>query len=177
MRRRALLRATAATTALGSLAGCLDDLGGDDTETETTTTDAGTTTMETETTAGTTTTPALDIESREIQTETTGCGSENAGSIEFTDSGATISGSVPAATPCHEAQYADERVLGGVIELTVGTEKTDAENCQSCLGQIEYSGTVTTSVDPHSLVLVHEYTPEDADEPITEVVADETREQ
>ncbi|NHN41625.1 hypothetical protein G9C85_08245 [Halorubellus sp. JP-L1] len=172
MRRRALLRTTAATTALGAIAGCLDGSGDDDSETETTATDDGTTTPATE---STTTTPALEVTSRDIQTESTDCGSENAGSIEFTDSGADISGSVPANTPCYEAQYVNERVLGGVVEVTVGIQETDAENCQSCLGQIEYAGTLETNRDPHSLVLIHEFTPEGEDEPVTQVVADKTR--
>jgi hypothetical protein len=177
MRRRALLQSTAATTALGSLAGCLDSLSGDSTDTETTTDDTETTTDDTETnTESTTTAPALAVESKTIETTNTDCGSENSGRIEFTDSGATITGSVQANTPCHEAQYVDERVLGGVLEVTIGTTESDAdaEACQECIAHVEYSGTITTNVDPHSLVLVHEYTPEDADEPVTEVVADKT---
>jgi hypothetical protein len=174
MRRRALLEATAASTALGSLAGCLDTLGGEDTET--TTNDTETTANDTETTTERTTTqPALAVDSKAIETTSTACGAENSGSIEFTDSGATVTGAVQASTPCHDAQYVAERVLGGVLEVTIGTTTTDAENCQSCIGHVEYTATIQTNRDPHSLVLLHEYTPEDSDEPITEVVADKTR--
>lgn len=177
MRRRALLRATAATTALGSLAGCLDDLGGDDTEP--TTNETETTINETDTTATdterTTARPELAVESKTVETTATACGAKNTGSIEFTDSGATVTGTVQASTPCHDAQYVAERVLGGVLEVTIGTTPTDAESCRSCIGHVEYTATIQTNRDPHSLVVVHEYTPEDSDEPITEVVADKTR--
>ncbi|MFC6954094.1 hypothetical protein [Halorubellus litoreus] len=177
MRRRALLRATTATTALGSLAGCLDSLGGDGTEpttndTDTTTNDTDTTTSDTE---RTTTQPELTVESKAIETTSTACGAKNTGSIEFTDSGATVTGAVQASTPCHDAQFVAERVLGGVLEVTIGTTPTDADSCQSCIGHVEYTATIQTNRDPHSLVVAHEYTPEDSDEPVTEVVTDKTR--
>ncbi|WP_323675265.1 hypothetical protein [Halorubellus sp. PRR65] len=185
MRRRAILQATAASTAIGSLAGCLDSLGGDDTEsttnnTDPTTNDTDPTTNDTDSTANdtdrTTTRPALAVDSKAIETTTTACGAQNTASIEFTDSGATITGAVQASTPCHDAQYVAERVLGGVLQVTIGTTETDAESCQTCIGHVEYTATVQTNRDPHSLVVVHEYTPEDSDEPVTETIADKTRE-
>lgn len=169
MRRRALLRATAASTAIGSLAGCLDGLAGDTAEPTTDGTD-------TETTERTTTRPALAVESTAIETTSTACGAENTGRIEFTDSGATLTGAIQASTPCHDARVVSHRVLGGVLQVTVGTTETDAESCQSCIGHVEYTATIQTNRDPHSLVVAHEYTPEDSDEPVTEVVTDKTRE-
>lgn len=187
MRRRALLTNASALGALTAFAGCLNTEGGDETTTEettTTTTDETTTeettttdettTDETTTQEPTTTVEPLAVDSMEIQTETTACGTKNDGTIEFTDNGATmtISGSIPTKTPCYEAKYVGQRLLGDVVQITVGTEQTDAENCQTCLGHVEYTGTVKTNRIPHSLVLVHEYTPEDKDEPITDAVAD-----
>jgi len=172
MRRRALL---ANATALGTVAaaGCLGDLTGGETTTAETTTTERTTATTTERT--TTTTPPLEVTQRSIETTATACGGENTGSISFTDDGATVEGSVQATTPCYEATFVDERVLGGVVEVTVGTTSTDAEACQECIGHVEYSATLETNVDPHSVVLVHRYTPEGKDEPVTTVVADEAR--
>lgn len=169
MRRRALL---ASAAALGTVAvtGCLTDaLGGDETTADGTTTEATTTAA---TTASTTTTPPLEVTDRRIDTGQAACGGENTGSISFSDDGATVEGSIRATAPCHEATFANVRVLGGVVEVTVGTTPTDAEACQQCIAHVEYTGTVRTNVDPHSVVLVHEYTPEGEDEPVTTVVAD-----
>ena len=167
MRRRALL---ANATALGTVAvaGCLGDLTGDETTTEEMMTEATTTTAET-------TTPSLEVTDRSVETTATACGGENAGSIEFADDGATLEGSVQANTPCHEATFVGVRVLGDVLEVTVGTTPTDAESCQECIGHVEYTANMETNVDPHSVVLVHEYTPEGEDEPVNEVVADKAR--
>lgn len=175
MERRALL---ASGAALGTVAvtGCLSDaLGSDETTTEATTTEATTTDTTTEAKTTTTTTPPLEVTDRGIDTESAACGGENTGSIAFSDDGATVEGSVQATTPCHEATFVDVRVLGGVVEVTVGTTPTDAESCQQCIGHVEYTGTLQTNVDPHSVVLVHEYTPEGEDEPVTTVVADKAR--
>lgn len=171
MRRRALLRTTAATTALGAFAGCLDSLGGNETETEATTTEDATT-VETTTESTTTSQPALEVTSKQLDTTNTACGTENAASIAFDDATTTVSGKVQTKTPCHEAEFVDFRVLGDVVEVTVGASETDAENCQSCIGHVEYEGSVETNRSPHSFVVVHEYTPEGEDEPVTEVVAD-----
>lgn len=180
MRRRALLANATALGTLTTLAGCLNAGGDDGTTTqETTTTESTTTeptteptTTEPTTTEPTTTSVPVTVDSKQIQTETTACGGENMGSIEFTDTGVAISGSIQANTPCHDATYVSHRVLGEVVQVTVGTEPTDVDTCQSCIGHVEYTGTVTTNRTPSSFVLVHEYTPEGKDEPITEVVAD-----
>lgn len=167
MDRRTLLQQTAALGTIATLAGCLDQSGGDETTTEPTT-DQSTTNTETTTTEPTTAEP-LEITEQEIQTGGTECGETNDASIDFTDDGATVVGTIPATTPCHDAVITSARVFGDVVELTIDTDEQAVDSCQDCLGEIDYIATITTNRPPNSVVVAHTFQDE------TDTVADESR--
>jgi len=79
-------------------------------------------------------TPGDDIERIDAGEET-----------EFTqtDNTVTVSGSLLAPNPCHEAYLEGVSYDDGVLSLVVGTEWEGGEYCQECIGDIHYEATVS----------------------------------
>lgn len=157
MDRRTLLKNTVALGSIATLGGCLSDGTGDGGTTESNGTDAPTTT------------PPMAVSDRSIETTSTTCGDENTASVTFEDAGATISGSIPASTPCHDATLVDVSASGDELQVTVGTTERDTDSCESCLGAISYTAEVTTNNGPQSTTVTHEHMGE------TTTVAEESR--
>jgi len=138
-RRTVLKRATAAAGTIVA-AGCLSEgsPGGGGESDETT---AETTAPES-TTSGDGSGMAPSVSSRSVETTETGCGSENAASVSFTDGGVSVDGDVPASDPCHEAAFGEVAVEDGALSVTMEVTGTDADACQQCLGQVTYAAGV-----------------------------------
>jgi len=79
-------------------------------------------------------TPGDDIERIDAGEET-----------EFTqtDDTVTVSGSLLAPNPCHEAYLEGVSYDDGVLSLVVGTEWEGGGYCQECVGEIHYEATVS----------------------------------
>ncbi|MCT9095261.1 hypothetical protein [Haloarchaeobius sp. HME9146] len=151
MKRRALLKRTAALAATGALAGCVgdDSLGGVDEETETKTdTPTGTPTAE----------PTPKLESQSIETTDTGCGSEGNASVSFGDAAVDVTGSVVASTPCHVAVMQDATfdTESKTLTVTVGVKEDGSDACMECIGVVEYAATLGFADGlPETVEVVH----------------------
>ncbi|WP_439028404.1 hypothetical protein [Haloarchaeobius sp. DT45] len=156
MKRRALLKRTAALAATGALAGCVgdDSLGGvdDGTETETDTPTAKPTDTPTAE-------PAPKLDSQSIETTDTGCGSGMDATVTFADSGVDVSGSVVASTPCHEAVLQDATFAAEskTLTVTVGVQDDGSDACTQCIAVVEYAATLGfTNGLPETVEVVHD---------------------
>lgn len=154
MKRRTVLKRASAVTGSLAVAGCLSEgSGGSDSTTEGS---GGGSTTE-----GTTTEPtteaSMSVSGRSLETVSTGCGTENAAEVSFTESGASVSGKIPVSDPCHEAVFADVSLGDGGLVVTMAAEATDADACQQCLGVVEYSaGLETENGVPASVTVRHD---------------------
>jgi len=139
--RRTVLRSVAAGAVIGS-AGCLrDDVntgnGGD--------TDA----TDAENDGNRSTDNSIDdeteermepsIQSRDINTIETSCGTQDSDSSRSTidDDELLVSGTITAPNPCHDATLEETVIEDSELVVTIGIEST-AEVCQDCIGAIEY---------------------------------------
>ncbi|WP_435361414.1 hypothetical protein [Haloarchaeobius sp. DFWS5] len=137
MKRRQMLKRTAALVTTGAIAGCLSDspsAGGGAEETSDTDSDT-----ETGTDEPTESTPALDDQS--IETKSSDCGSGDEAEVSFGDSAVDVAGKIPASDPCHQATLADVTfdAEADALVVTVGVEDDGSEGCAQCLATVEYA--------------------------------------
>lgn len=81
-------------------------------------------------------------------------GDADRATIEATDEGATIRGTVGSPTPCYEARVVESEVADGELRVRIGVEAEDTDLCMECLGAVEYEATVAGDVD--RIVVEHE---------------------
>ncbi|WP_256298107.1 hypothetical protein [Haloarchaeobius salinus] len=81
-----------------------------------------------------------DLQSRDITTTDTGCGSTSEAAVTFDGGSSTVrvDGSIMASDPCHVATVERAAVSDGTLTVVVGVEAADADACQQCLGQVQY---------------------------------------
>lgn len=140
----------------GALAGCIDGVGSTDGNGDESDTDDNRTTGDDEDTA---TGPVADAT---IETLEAKCGSTSGATIdadlEVEPGTATISGSVRAPNPCHEAVVAGTVVESGALTVTIGVESGGEDICMGCTGQVEYEATITLGRRPPTVLAVgHEH--------------------
>ncbi|WP_267641846.1 hypothetical protein [Haloarchaeobius amylolyticus] len=154
MKRRALLKRTAALATAGALAGCVggDSLGGVDEETDTDT--------ETPTETPTPTDqPTPQLDSQSIETTNTGCGSEGSARVAFGEADVEVTGAIMASTPCHEAVLQDTTLdaEGKTLTVTVGVQDDGSDACTQCIATVEYAATLGFANGlPETVEVVHE---------------------
>lgn len=161
MKRRTLLKQTGTLAAIGAMAGCIGSLetdedasagdgdspggGGEDTSTPTDggSSDDGNSTDGDEAEAdvsddGDAGSPS--VQSRNISTTGSGCGSTSEAAVTFDGGSSTVSvdGTIAASDPCHVATVERAEVADGTLSLVVGVSADDSDACQQCLGQVEY---------------------------------------
>lgn len=80
------------------------------------------------------------VQSRNISTTGSGCGSTSEAAVTFDDGSSTVSvdGSIMASDPCHVATVERASMADGTLTVVVGIEADDSEACQQCLGQVQY---------------------------------------
>lgn len=167
MNRRDLLAQVATLAAMGAVAGCIGELdspgespGGattDRTDTAGTEDDLAETTEDRTDTAGTEddivettdgdsttdggSTEGLELQSREISTTDTDCGTVDDATVAF-DAGAgtvRVDGSIATSDPCHVATIDRAGIAGAKLTVVVGARAADADACQQCLGRVDYA--------------------------------------
>ena len=57
----------------------------------------------------------------------------------------TVEGTLPASTPCYEAELVETGYEDGTLSLTVGVVEDGSEMCVECEGQVSYEATVDLS--------------------------------
>lgn len=153
MKRRALLRRTAALGAL-AVAGCVsgDDQGAGET-----------TTSPPDSPTETPTSEPITIVEKDIRTTATGCRSgesEETATVAFDRAAnrVTVTGVLHTGTPCYRAVLRSVRFANdtGTLRLEVGAKSTGGV-CVQCVARIEYEATVTLSSGaPDTVEIVHE---------------------
>ncbi|WP_207586730.1 hypothetical protein [Halomontanus rarus] len=156
MKRRLLLARVCSIAGFGALAGCIDGAGSTDGNGDENDTDDSWTTADDEDTA---TDPVADTT---IETLEAKCGSTSeatiAADLEAEPGTATITGSVRAPNPCHEAVVAGTVVENGTLTATIGVESDGEDICMECTGQVEYEATFTFGRRPPTVLAVdHEH--------------------
>ncbi|MFC4406299.1 hypothetical protein [Haloarchaeobius iranensis] len=83
---------------------------------------------------------SASVQSRNITTTDTGCGSANEAVVAFDGGSSTVSvdGSIMASDPCHVATVERAAVSDGALTVVVDVEADDADACQQCLGEVQY---------------------------------------
>ncbi|WP_257299673.1 hypothetical protein [Haloarchaeobius sp. FL176] len=83
---------------------------------------------------------SASVQSRNITTTDSGCGSATEAAVAFDGGSSTVSvdGSIMAPNPCHVATVERAAVSDGTLTVVVGVAADDADACQQCLGQVEY---------------------------------------
>jgi hypothetical protein len=171
MKRRELLTKAGTVAAIGSIAGCIGSLetedspagGGEDTSTPTDessgsdgddggsdddgsgsdgTTDGDDSSNSDVSDDGGSSSPS--VQSRNITTTGSGCGSTTEATVTFDGGSSTVSvdGSIMASDPCHVATVERAAVADGTLTVVVGVEADDSGACQQCLGQVQYEARV-----------------------------------
>lgn len=155
MKRRTVLKRASAVTGSLAVAGCLSEgSGGSDSTTEESSGGGSTTAAST---TEPTTAASMSVRGRSLETVNTACGTDNAASVSFTDSGASVTGKIPVSDPCHEAVFADVSVDDDGVTVTMAAAETDADACQQCLSVVEYSaGLETENGVPASVTVRHD---------------------
>lgn len=87
------------------------------------------------------------VEDSSVETTAADCadGDQADVTVERGDGAVTVTGSLQASTPCHEAVLEDVAVEDGELALTVDVEETGADVCTECVAEIEYEATVELS--------------------------------
>lgn len=169
MKRRTVLQQAGAVAGALGVAGCLSDgagsPGGDESSDPTATSEPSSTEGE-----GSTSSPSLAVASSSVETRDASCGSEESASVSFAGSDVSISGSIPASDPCHEAVIANVSLESSALTVNVEAVETDSDACQQCLAAVEYGVDVAFEGDgPNSVTVQHESDGE------TTVVTEESR--
>ena len=188
MKRRTLLRELGAVGAAVSLAGCIadreglqsdesgdgenDDAGGNESDgsdgdgtSDDGTADDGTADDEPDS--------VPSIESSSITTGERQCGSRNDATVAFEDAAVAIDGTVAAPDPCREAaiETAEYDAEADELRVAVGTAEAGDDICADCIAEVAYEARVEFADGlPGRSVVRHEGPGGDS-----EIVADEQR--
>jgi hypothetical protein len=148
MNRRDVLRRAGALAGIGALAGCASDSNGSGGNGGDETTDGDGSGGGEDTTEAPTSTapPTPSITSKALETTKQSCMSGESGSASVSADGMalTVTGTIKASNPCHEAVLAGATYSADKdhVEVTVRAESDGSGACQQCIGAIEYEGTV-----------------------------------
>jgi hypothetical protein len=93
--------------------------------------------------------PELELLETELTTASADCGSGDLVEATVTDGDLTLEGKLPASNPCHEAALDRATLEDGALSVAVRAAETTGEDetCMSCLGVVEYEGTLSFSAD------------------------------
>jgi hypothetical protein len=173
MKRRTVLQQAGAVAGALGVAGCLSDGAGSPGGGEETTEppESGDDSGDDEsTTEGDDEQEVVAVMSSSIETRDASCGSGESASVSFESGAVSVSGSIPASDPCHEAVLADVSVTDGAMSVNVATAETDSDTCQQCLAVVEYDVSVSFETDgPDAVTVKHDSQGE------TTVVTEESR--
>lgn len=78
-----------------------------------------------------------------IQTSETKCGTSDADRFDA-DLGetVTITGTLSAPNPCHEAVFGELALDGDELAVTIDVKDTSDEMCEACIGEVSYEATI-----------------------------------
>jgi len=97
------------------------------------------------------------VDDTSIETVDSSCGPDDDGDVaaDFGAEATTISGTLPAPTPCHEAVIDSTAVDGGRLSIVVGVRSTREEGmgCIECVGAVTYEARIEPS-DPSTVTAV-----------------------
>ena len=159
MRRRTLLVAMGGTASAMTLAGCMggDDDGDDGTDTgdddgdDDNGDDDGVGSQDVESsieTVGQVELADADADARNVESEAEV--SRDADTV-------TISGSLEAPTPCHQAVVTDVSFEDGVLRVYIELEEEeDADVCTQVISEIEYEATIIVPDEPDRIIVIHD---------------------
>ncbi|MCU4973615.1 hypothetical protein OB955_12805 [Halobacteria archaeon AArc-m2/3/4] len=159
MKRRLVLTRVGSIAGFGVLAGCVDragNAGNGDPGSGSNGDGNGETTGPADD-DGSTTEPVTDTT---IETLETACGrtSEATIDVDLEARRATITGSVRAPNPCHEAVLVGVVAENGTVTVTIGVESDGEDVCMECTGRVDYEATITVGTQPPAVLVVdHEH--------------------
>ncbi len=92
---------------------------------------------------------APQVETTDIETLSTDCGSTDEASATLTGPFVTIQGSTPAPDPCHVAELDEAKIDDGVLTVAIDrVPDEEAEVCMTCIAEVEYEATIELAGPP-----------------------------
>jgi hypothetical protein len=140
MKRRDVLKRSAALATIGAVAGCT---GGSGDEGDGGSGGGSTDTDTPEPTETATPTPQPQVASSQVLSSDGSCGSGNDASVTVEDGVVEVDGKITAPNPCHRAELQESAYDAASDEMSVSVEVVeDGGMCTQCVATVEYEAEV-----------------------------------